>query len=286
MKHSILIMSFIAAMFSACSTDVNDEFTSTNDNVPQPEQVTLSFSPYSMENATRASAVSAFATHLDVWISDGTTTTDIHQSTSDATFGTVSLTLDKTKTYTLYAIAHNCTSAATLTGNIVSFPDNKVTQSFFYKTEFTPAETTSLSCVMNRIVGQFRFEIADAVDDDCTQMKFTVYQTGTTFNVSTEESGSPIDKVTHYTSFTKNQTDGSANFTVTILPDDQTDTSYFTIKVEAMKANNDVIQERTFTDVPIKASYKTTYHGTFFIDEAVTSTFTVNDWSSFDTVEY
>lgn len=279
-----LFLLTIAAMFAACSNDsFNEEIVNPTDEV---ELVTLNFSPYKMESITRAAqAVSDFATHLDIWIIEGTNTIEYHQSSSTTGFGSLSITLNKTKTYTLYAVAHRCSGDASLSDGIITFPDNKVTASFFYSTTFSPATVTSLTCEMQRIVGQFRLEITDALPDEVTQMKFTVMSTGTTYNVSTGASGSPINKETLYASISKND-DKSANFTVTILPDNQTDTSNFDIKVEALNSSNEVIRERTFEDVPIKAGYKTTYAGAFFIYSDMSISFTANDWESFDTVNF
>lgn len=276
---NLLFFGLLASLLVSCSSNTDD------DKPGETQMVTLSFSPYEMSSFTRtATSISEYCTHLDVWIVNGTDVIDLHQ-TSGTGFGSMSVALDKTKTYTMYAIAHRCTANATLTGNVISFPESKVTHSLYYTTTFSPSTTTSLSCLMTRIVGMFRIEMTDALPDECTQMKFTVYQTGTTYNIATGESGSPTDKETLYTSINKNN-DGSASFTVTIMPDDQTNTSHFDIQVDALAANDDVIETRTFTDVPIKANYKTTYRGTFFVTESMTMSFTADDWNSFDTVNF
>ena len=58
------------------------------------------------------------------------------------------------------------------------------------------------------------------------------------------------------------------------------------ITVEALDANSDVLQTRTFLAVPLRNGYKTTYRGTFFIDTPVTSGFTVDDWNEYDAVDF
>ena len=281
MKKVFVFYILVSLFFTACTkTNINEDFI--DDTVVQ-----LQFSPvYEIIEITKAAtSISSLATRLDVWIIDGTETQAVHQSSTDAGFGTISVTLNKTKTYTLYAIAHSANGQASLEDNVVSFPDNKVTQTLFYTTTFCPATTTSLSAVMTRISAQFRMETADAIPNDVTQMKFTVYNTGTTFNVSTGTFGNKIDKVTHYTSISR-ANDGTASFTVSLFPDNITETANFRITVDAMKANDDVYKQREFLDVPIKSNYKTVYHGTFFTDQSFSSSFLVDDWLSFDTVNF
>ena len=141
----LLFMALAALWLVGCSeaeqTEQSEELT----------KVSLSFSPYeqsTMARTTRAaSSIAGIVTHLDVWITDGTTTQDIHQTSSDADFGSLSVTLNKTKTYTIYAIGHKA-DGATLSDGVISFTNDKVTHAMFYTTTFTPSETTSLSCLM------------------------------------------------------------------------------------------------------------------------------------------
>ena len=71
-----------------------------------------------------------------------------------------------------------------------------------------------------------------------------------------------------------------------IIPTNLTDTDEMDITVTALDESGDEIISKTFSDVTIKAGYKTTYHGEFFTTKRTTAGFTVNDWSEFDTVEY
>ena len=167
-----------ALVLAACSSDEELKNEKTT--------VTINFSPYNVEPMTRAAvSIADVVTKLDVWITDGTTTTDLHQSSSDDGFGSLAVTLDKTKTYTLYAVAHKCTSAATLADGVISFPDDKVTHSMFYTTTFSPATTTNLSCLMQRIVADFRLEITDDIPADCKSFQFTINGVYDRWNVTT-----------------------------------------------------------------------------------------------------
>ena len=283
------VIALLAAMVLTACEKSSEENVANGSAVDNQAEVTLTFSPYDMspmgsgadsrQKAPRRAAVSVadVVTHLDVWITDGTTTTDLHQTSADADFGSLSVTLNKTKTYTLYAVGHRA-EGATLSDGVISFTDDKVTHSMFYTTTFSPATTTSLSCLMNRIVADFRLEITDDFPDAVKKLRFTISDVYDRWNVSTGATHQ-LNRVS-----TINCNGTSAIFNVyAIVTDAQTTHD---ILVEALDENDDVVQSRTFADVPLRNDYKTNYRGTFFIDTPVTSGFTVDDWNEYDTVEF
>ena len=270
------IFALAAIVLTACS---QDESVFNGSAVENQKVVMMTFSPYDMEAMTRtATSIADYVTRLDIWIYEsGSEVTAIHQTTVDAAFGSVSVTLDKTKTYTLYAVGHKA-DGATLSDGVITFTDDKVTHSMFYTTTFTPATTTSLSCLMNRIVADFRLDITDEIPTSAVKFRFTVSDVFDRWNVSTGGTHS-LDRVS-----TINYGGTSSIFNVyAIVTDAQTTHD---IHVEALDANSDVIQSRTFTDVPLRNGYKTTYRGAFFTDQSVSAAFLVDDWSSYDTVNF
>ena len=275
MKKLLFLATFCAA-FCACANDASEVMEDE-----ETELVTLTFSPYeqsAMARTTRAAtSIASVVNHLDVWITDGTTTTDLHQTSTDAGFGTVSMTLDKTKTYTLYAMGHKA-DGATLTDGVISFTDDKVTHSMYYTTTFSPATTTSLSCLMQRIVADFRLEITDDIPTECKSLRFTISDVFDRWNVTTGGTHS-LNRVS-----TISYGGTSAIFNVyAIVTDAQTTHD---ILVEALDANGDVLQSRTFAAVPLRNGYKTNYKGTFFIDTPMSMNFIVDDWNEYDEVTF
>ena len=262
-------------VLTACSSDNGEEQRVKSEEFTD---VVLTFSPYEQTAMTRAAtSVASVVTHLDVWITDGTTTTDLHQTSTDAGFGTVSMTLDKTKTYTLYAMGHKA-DGATLTDGVISFTDDKVTHSMYYTTTFSPATTTSLSCLMQRIVADFRLEITDDIPTECKSLRFTISDVFDRWNVTTGGTHL-LDRVS-----TISYGGTSAIFNVyAIVTDAQTTHD---ILVEALDANGDVLQSRTFAAVPLRNGYKTNYKGTFFIDTPMSMNFIVDDWNEYDEVTF
>ena len=229
--------------------------------------------------------LSDFCTHLDVWFIEGGETIDVHQSSTDANFGTLSLTLNKTKTYQMVAVAHKCDGNATLSNNIITFPDDKITQSMVGKVTFSPATATDIDAVMTRIVGQFRFDITDAVPDNVAKIDFSIAQTGTRWNISTNAATNVIDREVSV-AVTSRKPDGSATVIIYIIPDDLTQAYTYDIHVAAKTSADVIVEERDFDDVQIRAGYKTTYSGQFFVTTPMSFGFTVSDWSEYDVVTY
>ena len=274
--RKLLFLATFCAAFCACANDASEVMEDE-----ETELVTLTFSPYeqsAMARTTRAAtSIASVVNHLDVWITDGTTTTDLHQTSTDAGFGTVSMTLDKTKTYTLYAVGHKA-DGATLQDGVISFTDDKVTHSMFYSTTFSPATTTNLSCLMQRIVADFRLEITDDIPTECKSLRFTISDVFDRWNVTTGGTHS-LNRVS-----TISYGGTSAIFNVyAIVTDAQTTHD---ILVEALDANGDVLQSRTFAAVPLRNGYKTNYKGTFFIDTPMSMNFIVDDWNEYDEVTF
>ena len=272
------VITLLAAMVLTACEKSSEECAVNGSVVDNQAEVTLTFSPYEMAAMTRAAtSVASVVTKLDVWLVEGDNVTDIHQTTSTEGFGTITATLDKTKTYTLYAIGHKA-DGATLSDGVISFTDDKVTHSMFYTTTFSPATTTSLSCLMTRIVADFRLEITDDIPDAVKKLRFTLNGVFDRWNVSTGATHG-LDRVS-----TINYGGTSAIFNVyAIVTDAQTTHD---ITVTALDENDQEVQTRTFAAVPLRNGYKTTYKGTFFIDTATSASFLVDDWNEYETVDF
>lgn len=270
MKKFLLSTMVVLCCFGCSKNDVPNE---------EPTEVVLTFRPYEMEQITRA-AVSDFATRLDVWVYQaGSEVQVVHQQSTDEGFGSVALTLDKTKTYTLYAVAHKGSDVAALTSGVVAFPEEKTTHSFFYTETFSPATKTNLACVMQRIVGQFRLEITDDMPAAFKGLRLEIPQAPTRYNVSSGAC-TPVDRVS-----TLSWTGSVSSFNFFILADDE-DVTEYDITVTAHDADGETLQQRVFPGVGIKNNYRTTYRGAFFTDAPVAVSFTVADMQDFAVVNF
>ena len=281
MKKKMLKL-MAAAVVAACS---NTDYSEYTDNSAHSHKVTLTFSPYQQEAMTRSAvSIADVVNHLDVWLYEsGSEVTAIHQTTSDATFGSVSVTLDKTKTYTLYAVAHKA-DGATLRDGVITFANDKVTHAMYYSTTFTPATTTNLSCLMQRIVAQFRIETTDAVPDAAKKIQITIDDVFDRWSI-TAGGTHQVNRVSTV-AITSTANDGTVAINVfAIVTDTQTT---HTVTVTAIDENDAEVQSaRVFSDVPLRNGYRTTYRGALFIDTGFAGTFTVeNDWNEYDVVNF
>ena len=275
MKFYALAVMVAMAMLTACTNDGAGEVTNN-----ETAEVRMTFSPYEVEPMTRA-AVADYATRLDVWIYEGDTEVQaVHQQSTDDGFASMSVRLEKSKTYTVYACAHKAGGAATLSNGVVSWPDDKVTHSFFYSQTFSPATTTTLNCLMERIVGNFRLEITDKVPEDVARMTVDMGESPTRWDVG----GFGTNAVSRVSSFPL--TAGSTPTVSVFIIADGDESENYDITVTAYDGEDAVVQQRVFEDVPIRAGYRSTYRGAFFTEAVGAMTFTVNDWMDYETVDF
>lgn len=256
--------------------DVNDE--------PIQEHVTINFAPiYKTEPMTRSNLSSSGITHLDVWIFEGSTEISaVHQTSTDVGFGSVSLSLNKTKTYTLYAVGHKSDGQVTLADGVISFPEDKVKDTFWYTTTFSPSTTTAINAEMSRIVSMFRMETTDPVPSDVKKINITQGSVYDRWNVSTGATHQ-LDRISSI-AITSTASDGTVALSVyAINTDAQT---LHTITVDALDADDNTVQTRTFNDVPLRNGYKTIYRGAFFTDQSMSMSFTADEWNEYDTISF
>lgn len=273
--NSIKALAVVAiAALTACTNDDAGEVMNN-----ETTEVRMTFSPYEVEPMTRA-AVADYATRLDVWIYDGDTEVQaVHQQSTDEDFASLSVRLERAKTYTVYAVAHKAGGAATLSNGVVSWPDDKVTHSFFYSQTFNPATTTTMECLMERIVGNFRLEVTDKVPDGVARLTVDMGESPTRWDVG----GFGTNAVSRVSEFVL--TAGSTPTVSVFIIADGDEAESYDITVTAYDGEDAVVQQRVF-DVPIRAGYRSTYRGAFFTEADEVMTFTVNDWMDYETVDF
>lgn len=295
MKRKMELMAVVcAAVMMGCSSGDDGQRVAY-----EQESVTLTFCPYEMEPEGNADAISGQVTkrattravasiagvvsRLDVWIYEGgSEVTAVHQVSTDAGFGTVSVSLDRTKTYTVYAMGHNSDEAATLADGAVSFANDNIKESMFYTTTLSPASASALSCEMQRVVGKLRIETTDNVPDGASYVTLGVAGAATKWNVNCTLGG-----LTGRT-IRINGLGSRVGQTVALnchLLSTSTGATNYDVVVTLYDGNDGVLMQRTFSAVPIRNGYKTTYRGQLFTG-GVTAAFTVGDWSEYEVVEF
>ena len=280
MKKTIFtVLCVLGVGLTACTSD--EQISVAKEDTT----VTLAFEgiKFDMQPMGTRATIAESASRLDVWVyENGSEVETVHQTSSDSGFGTVSLTLNNTKTYTLYALAHKATTACTLADGIISFTDDKPKESFFYTTTFSPATTTSINAEMSRITGKFTLQTTDAVPDDVDHVQFIIRNTALRYGVDGTLSNI-TDRTVDFSNITS-KSDGTCSFSFNILASDAV--ANFEITATAYASDNSIIETKTFTDVPIRNSYRTTYTGAFFITSEFSMTFTCADWQDYDTINF
>jgi len=280
MKKLTLLLTILTAMWcSSCNKPQTETFSPTED------LVTFRFSLYQTEPMKGDRGDITFENRIDMWLDDGENTYDYHQekTSAGAAWGAMYIALNRTKTYTLYAVAHKSDAPATLTDGVISFQNDNVVSSMFYTTTFTPAETTSVECVMQRIIGQFRLCVTDDVPDDFDHITLEFSETGTRFDVS----GVATNKVERSETFTEFYSNPLPKYVGSyIMADDLTTTTYITVTATAYDSEDEVIESKTLYNVPIKDSWRTIYTGEFFTTTGVDFAFSVGEWQNFDDHPY
>ena len=181
------------------------------------------------------------------------------QKEGDASFGTVALTL-AAGTYQLVVIAHNAEGSATITSTEkVTFPNNKVTDTFYYYGDLVvTSEVQSYDLTLSRAVAMFRMVLTDE-EIPSTVTKFKFYYTGgsSTFSPSAGY-GCVNSKQTEIRTVADDGT-----YEIFTLPHTEEDV-LTKLTVTALDANDNTVKERVFENVPVTRNQITRYTGSFF----------------------
>ena len=213
--------------------------------------------------ATRAATdITELCSRLNIAIfdDDGTKVKTVAQKEGDASFGTVAMTL-AAGTYQLVVIAHNGEGSATITSTEkVTFPNNKVTDTFYYYGDLVvTSEVQSYDLTLTRAVAMFRMVLTDEeIPSAVTKFKF--YYTGgsSTFSPSAGY-GCVNSKQTEI----RTVADGVTTFDIFTLPHTEEDV-LTKLTVTALDANDNTVKERVFENVPVTRNQVTRYTGSFF----------------------
>ena len=210
--------------------------------------------------ATRAATgITELCSRLNIAIFDdeGTKVKTVAQKEGDASFGTVALTL-AAGTYQLVVIAHNGEGSATITSTEkVTFPNNKVTDTFYYYGDLVvTSEVQSYDLTLTRAVAMFRMVLTDE-EIPSTVTKFKFYYTG---GSSTFSPSSGYGCVNSKQTEIRTVADGVTTFDIFTLPHTEEEK----LTVTALDANDNTVKERVFENVPVTRNQITRYTGSFF----------------------
>lgn len=234
------------------------------------------------------SRASASVAHLDMVVFDanGTKVAKFNQHEGDDKFGEPTLTLED-GTYTLVIIAHNGTGIATITSpEEVTFPSNKVTDTFYACQPLVVSEsTTSQNITLTRPVAMVRVVLTDkSLPENFSRLQ--LYYTGgsSTFNPSTGF-GSKSSRQTELRDLADAPRDaeGHPRFEIYTFPHEAEDVLKLTLTPMDDKGTA-IETEKVLNEVPVRINYITEAAGLLFPNTTSSNTsslaITINDaWS-------
>ena len=258
----------VLAMLAACEKPILDD-GSVAGGSPSEANVVLHFTQsedgdFTVDTraATRAATdITDLCSRLNlaVFNADGTKVKTVAQKEGDASYGTVALSL-AAGTYQLVVIAHNGDGSATITSTEkVTFPNNKVTDTFYYYGDLVVgSEKQSYDLTLTRAVAMFRLVLTDeSIPASVAKLKF--YYTGGSSTFSPAEGyGIVQSKQTEVRAVSE---DGI--YEIYTLPHTEEDV-LTKLTVTALDANDNTVKERIFENVPVIRNQVTRYTGSFF----------------------
>ncbi len=146
----------------------------------------------------------------------------------------------------------------------ISWEGDYVPNTFYYCEEFTLDQNTSLeqTLTLKHAVAAFCVEAEDAIPSEMKKMRFSSTAGGTALNAktgfATQNTGRTSDISVPEDSIGKS----NVMFTAYLfLPEEQINCNY---NVQALGKNDAVLYGKTFSDVPLRIDYLTSWKGTFF----------------------
>jgi hypothetical protein len=254
----------VLAMLAACEKPILDD-GSVDGGSPGEANVVLHFTQSEDGDFTAATRAATDITDLcsrltlAVFNADGTKVKTVAQKEGDASYGTVALSL-AAGTYQLVVIAHNGDGSATITSTEkVTFPNNKVTDTFYYYGDLVVgSEKQSYDLTLTRAVAMFRLVLTDeSIPASVAKLKF--YYTGGSSTFSPAEGyGIVQSKQTEIRAVSE---DGI--YEIYTLPHTEEDV-LTKLTITALDANDNTVKERIFENVPVVRNQVTRYTGSFF----------------------
>ena len=254
----------VLAMLAACEKPIPDD-GSVDGGSPSEANVVLHFTQSESGDFSAATRAATDITdlcsrlNLAVFNADGTKVKTVAQKEGDASYGTVALSL-AAGTYQLVVIAHNGDGSATITSTEkVTFPNNKVTDTFYYYGDLVVgSEKQSYDLTLTRAVAMFRLVLTDeSIPASVAKLKF--YYTGGSSTFSPAEGyGIVQSKQTEIRAVSE---DGI--YEIYTLPHTEEDV-LTKLTVTALDANDNTVKERIFENVPVVRNQVTRYTGSFF----------------------
>ncbi len=190
---------------------------------------------------------------------DGKKVESVNQKSTDDDFGSISVNLAK-GSYQVVALIHSCSGNATISSpEKITFPNNKVTDTFAYCSDLEVDGSADNDITVSRAVAKFRLTVSDDIPDNVETMEFSYTGGSSTYNAATgmgcvnsrqKEQRTVVDR-------TAGQT-----FEIYTFPHDLTDV--LKVTVNALDKTGATVKEQVFENVPVEQNKVTSHTKNFF----------------------
>jgi len=273
MKQIFLFLS--ALLLAACSKTVIDDTNTDND------LSTLIIHIHA--NSTRANLSDIFSRiNIALFNEDGERVKTVSQTSSDGSFGLTQVSAQPGN-YTLVIMAHSCNGSATITApDKVTFPSNKVTDTFYAYTAVTLTDIRQdIDISLQRCVSMIRLYLSGLPAGTET---LKCYYVGGSSTFSPQAGfGCVNSKQTELRAFVS---DGI--YEIYTFPH-STEDIITKLEMTALDANDNILGESSLTNIPVTINRVTEYTGDFSATDmsSVTIGITVNpEWEGYDSFTF
>lgn len=259
----LLSVLLAAGLLTSCFHAADDDALADGTTRLTLQVVSFEQVPFATPGGSRAVALADLATRLNFAVFDGTQkVSNISQSAGDSGFGAVSVNLAPGD-YTVVVAAHSQTKSITVASPSEVQFSNPLTDVFYYSGDVSVGDRPSAQDIsLSRAVAMFRFNCTDPVPEGVVTMQFK-YSGGSLRLDPSTGFGTSASSQTATFDIDESHVGQPATFEVYTFPH-QTDDVLTKMTVSALDAEENVLYERTFQNVPIKTNQITVYSGAFF----------------------
>lgn len=218
----------------------------------------------------------------DVWVLDyvdGVLKQQAHQTSSDANFGSPSLSLGYGTHHLYFVTSRGSSPVLDTDASTLSF--SRVSDTFWKDYELTVASSTSstISVDLDRIVTKLRITITDAVPDDAATFNITPHTWYYGFNYKT---GAPIAATTDETSTINvpSSSLGQQNVMMSMFSFSPASDWQTNVSLDSKTSASLVIGNASVADVPFSRNRMTTVSGVLYAQVKTTSISVNAEWNT------
>ena len=261
-RLSVLLLAMLTMNACEKGYTAEEETKTGNESNVTLRVKSIEMVPFENTTISRASTeMSELCSRLQFAVfKDGEKKKNISQQAGDAGFGEAAISLPEGD-YQLVVMGHSCTGTATITDlEKITFPNNKVTDTFYYYGTFTVGnDSKTVELDLKRAVAMLRFNLTQPLTENIKQLKFLYTGGSSTFSA-----------ITGFGSVNSRQTEirdvasGQKVFEVYTFPHAQE--GKLKVTITALDANGTEVAETVMEEIPVEVNKISVYNGVLFDD--------------------